>query len=371
MAKDISKNFYGEATLTKLEIFEQYLTEWLPVFIQDPRTNEVTICDFFAGSGQDIHGVKGSPLRILQTIEHFREQITAKEIKIRVILNEKSAVKFSRLQSAVAETFDETKWKQKVTVDCHNHTFQNLFEQIYHQLQQPPSLLFLDQYGIKEITGDIFQMLIALKRTDFLFFISSSFIKRFAKTREFRKYFPELDPVCIKNARLNDIHRIILDHYKSNIPSGNVTKLYPFTLKKKDENNVYGLIFGSKHPLGVEKFLRVAWDKNKLNGEANFDIDGDIEKDQQLMSFMETKKPKREVFEDRLEEFINKQGTTNNLEVYKFTLEHGHLGSHAKKCVTRLKQLNKVECDGNIGFSYESCMRPKSELKVIKVIPNG
>ena len=36
MAKDINKYPYDEATLTKLEIFEQYLIAWLPVFIQTP-----------------------------------------------------------------------------------------------------------------------------------------------------------------------------------------------------------------------------------------------------------------------------------------------------------------------------------------------
>ena len=38
MEKDINKNTYDEATLTKLEIFEQYLIELLPVFIHTPDT---------------------------------------------------------------------------------------------------------------------------------------------------------------------------------------------------------------------------------------------------------------------------------------------------------------------------------------------
>ncbi|MFO7903844.1 MAG: hypothetical protein R6U98_14365, partial [Pirellulaceae bacterium] len=56
----------------------------------------------------------------------------------------------------------------------------------------------------------------------------------------------------------------------------NKTALYPFTLKKGA--NIYGLVFGSKHPLGVEKFLDLAWSKNEINGEANFDIDKDVHK---------------------------------------------------------------------------------------------
>ena len=53
MARDINKKPYDEATLTKLEIFEQYLLAWLPVFIQTPYAKQIKICDYCAGSGQD------------------------------------------------------------------------------------------------------------------------------------------------------------------------------------------------------------------------------------------------------------------------------------------------------------------------------
>jgi hypothetical protein len=38
---------------------------------------------------------------------------------------------------------------------------------------------------------------------------------------------------------------------------------------------VNGLIFGSSHPLGMDKFLQVAWNKDVINGEADFDINRD------------------------------------------------------------------------------------------------
>ena len=60
-------------------------------------------------------------------------------------------------------------------------------------------------------------------------------------------------------------------------------RVYPFTIKKK--RGVYGLIFGSKNPLGVEKFLRVAWETNPINGVANFDIFDDSPKPQLTFDF--------------------------------------------------------------------------------------
>ncbi|MEA2083505.1 MAG: hypothetical protein U9O82_04540 [Thermodesulfobacteriota bacterium] len=149
--------------------------------------------------------------------------------------------------------------------------------------------------------------------------------------------------------------------------------MYPFSLKKG--SNIYGLIFGSKHPLGVEKFLDLVWVQNAINGEANFDINDDVEKGQptlfDLLPDFERPKTKRELFEDYLEEFIHNHGQVTNREVYDFTLIHGHPKSHAGECIIRLKSEGKVEYSGRIGFSYKSCGKKNSVLKTIKWITNG
>ncbi|MCD4824505.1 MAG: three-Cys-motif partner protein TcmP [Phycisphaerae bacterium] len=371
MAKDINKESYDEATLTKLDIFEQYLLAWLPVFIQTPYTGEVMICDFFAGSGQDPEKVPGSPLRILRTIDKYRDDIFSKNITVRIIFNEAAADKHDELKAAVNSSFDQNSWKEKVSVLCFNGEFQNLFRQQYEQLKRQPNLLFIDQYGVKEVTGEIFQMLVELNKTDFLFFMSSSAMKRFAGTPEFKTHFPDIDPAKIADAKYEDIHRIMLEYYQGKIPDDNETKLYPFTLKKGA--NIYGLVFGSKHLLGVEKFLDLAWDQNKINGEANFDIDEDVQKKEATLfdSMPDYKRPKtkREIFEDCLENFIISHREVTNRDIYYFTLDHGHPKSHARECVSRLKKDGKVEYKGNIGFSYDRCV--KKEPKIIKVKNNG
>lgn len=166
--------------------------------------------------------------------------------------------------------------------------------------------MFIDQYGIKEVNDAIFQRLIALDRTDFLFFISSSYLRRFPKEKSFRAYFRGLDPNLIRNAGHVNAHRAVLDYYKRKIPAGNNMRLYPFSIKK--EANIYGLIFGFKHPLGVEKFLNIAWDKNRLNGEANFDIDEDMEKRQGSLFLEFQRFTKLELFERELGEYIRERG---------------------------------------------------------------
>ena len=55
---------FDEGTKIKLLLYEQYLKEWLPVFLAQPRPvrNVVNIFNFLFGPGNDINNQKGSPL---------------------------------------------------------------------------------------------------------------------------------------------------------------------------------------------------------------------------------------------------------------------------------------------------------------------
>src|SRR6266436_4533940 len=70
---DFHKKPFDEGTLTKLQIFELYAREWLPVFLAPdrPSKREVHVFDFFAGPGTDIRGELGSPLRLLRQLKNF------------------------------------------------------------------------------------------------------------------------------------------------------------------------------------------------------------------------------------------------------------------------------------------------------------
>lgn len=369
MGKDINSKPYDEATLTKLEIFEKYLQAWLPVFVQTPHADSAAIWDFFAGSGQDTEGVPGSPLRILNQIDAYRGQIVPKSMPIRIVLNEERKRKSAELAALVEQSKSTWSLGGLVTVDCHAEDFQLLFPKCYEEMKRQPNLVFIDQYGIKHVTREVFGKIIALPKTDFLFFISSSAMKRFARTPEFKNIFPDFCADTVANARIEDVHRLMLDHYQSMIPSGNETRLYPFTLRKG--KNVYGLVFGSAHLLGVEKFLDLAWNANDVNGEANFDIDDDRAKAQPLL-FPEYRRPtKREVFEADLERFILDAGETTNCRIYEFTMEKGHPKAHARECVSRLRKQKKVEYTGHIGFSYRSCFGGKARIVTVRAADHG
>ncbi|HEY5778604.1 MAG TPA: hypothetical protein VIT00_07680 [Terrimicrobiaceae bacterium] len=53
MRCDFHKKPFDDGTVAKLELFQLYVREWLPVFLSsgDPRWREVHVFDLFAGPG--------------------------------------------------------------------------------------------------------------------------------------------------------------------------------------------------------------------------------------------------------------------------------------------------------------------------------
>ena len=107
--------------------------------------------------------------------------------------------------------------------------FKNLFNKIKTNLHKSANFLFLDQFGVKEVTKDIFKSLFELSKTDFMFFVSSSSIKRFLRTPEFKALW-FMDSYSIKSCKPKEIHRIIVKEYRKLAPLE--AYVIPFTIKR-------------------------------------------------------------------------------------------------------------------------------------------
>jgi len=57
--------------------------------------------------------------------------------------------------------------------------FQAAFDKVRHEFARGPTLVFVDQNGMKHMTKTVFETLVQSGTTDFLFFTASSFKLRF------------------------------------------------------------------------------------------------------------------------------------------------------------------------------------------------
>ncbi|MFH1080096.1 MAG: three-Cys-motif partner protein TcmP [Pseudomonadota bacterium] len=352
-SRNLHKKPYDEGTQDKLALYREYLREWLPVFINSPHVDSLQIFDFFAGPGNDKVGNPGSPLIFCDEIRNALDHRGNQAKKIRAYFNEYAEDKHRNLSACI----DGQRIKlPEVEFTITQKDFYSAFEQCKPLMREKTAnLLFLDQNGVQQITKDIFQAIVRLPLSDFIFFISSAMVNRFKKQPEIRKYVPVTDEDF---SRMNgtNVHRILADAYSRWVPDDLVYYMGPFSIKKGP--NVYGLVFGSKHPRGMDKFLHCAW---RLGGDANFDIDKDGIDPECPSLFSEFDIPKKiSVFDNDLKSAILERRILTNKDVYKFALQNGVLPSHAKAALNQMVKESKLPPQV-FHISYNAWKKPKAE----------
>jgi hypothetical protein len=97
----------------------------------------------------------------------------------------------------------------------------------------------------------------------------------------------------------------------------------------------------------MEQFLNVAWQKDKLNGEADYDLNRedfrDIEPYLPMLDMFDKPK-KKQIFEAAFEKAIRDGLLTSETALYLYCLENGMLPSHASPVLSKLKKEGIIDC---------------------------
>ena len=340
---------FDAGTQLKLEIFRGYIREWLPVFLTGytgSRSNygNVNIFDFFAGPGQDADGNPGSPLIIVDELRQFcqdRSETKASRTDVQLLFNDADADKIQRLKVEVAKIACQ---RGCCKIAYSTLPFSDALRANLKTIQDgnSASLVIMDQCGVKEVTLEVVQQLAACRTTDILFFVSSSYLRRFAEAPEFAGKF-DVEAEHVKSVDYNNIHRFVCNYFRERL-GGQRYYMAPFSIRKG--GNTYGVIFGSGSLLGLQKFLRICWDKDKVTGEANYNIDGDFAWSGQRSLFQEQNTiTKVTLFQHELKCLIREE-SPNNHDVYEFCLTKGFLPSHALEVLRPMSKDGTLElCD--------------------------
>lgn len=320
---------FDEGTLTKLDIFSLYAGEWLPVFLSRPvpPKSEVHVFDFFAGPGTDSVGTAGSPLRLLEEFRRIQDLPGWPKAKVVAHFFDANAGIVDRLQTRLSGVVPP---HSRLEIDVRQRVFEDALQEATPILQDEDAakLLLIDQFGVGQVTRDVFRSLVQAPTTDLLFFISSSTLHRF-------RDHPAIQEKIRRPSDSYHVHREVLEHYRSLLPDRDRYYLGSFSIRKGA--NIYGLIFGSAHPLGMDKFLQVAWRKDSLNGEADFDIHRDnVDPEQPKFQTDEFQPKKLWLFREELVAGIRNASIANEADVIRLCFRHGVLRRHASEILADL-----------------------------------
>lgn len=342
MTTDIYNKPFDDGTKIKLEIFREYLKAWLPTFLKGKNIiwKDIFIYDFFAGEGIDSQGNYGSALIIIDELKLYYSSIKENKLNIHLLLNDLDNKKISQLEKIIKQSNPNLPFNLIIK----NKDFKFLFNEIYPMMKRfsdNPSLIFIDQYGIKHVNPELFKKIIELKRNDLLFFISSSFIRRFNEVKEFKNYL-EISREKFEDSSPFHSHLVVSDYYKSLISDNIEYYIAPFSIQKN--SNIYGLIFGSHHTFGIEKFLNICWKINPSTGNANYNIDDEPIANGQLSIFSKDNIPKKlHIFKQTLRKKILNKQICSNKQIYNFTFDFGCLPKHANFVIKELINESKIK----------------------------
>ena len=319
---DFFDSEFDETTKTKLRLYAEYLRGWFPVFAYGPKYSSINIIDFFAGPGKDDEGNYGSPLLALMEAKNYTEVYKKQNRVVNFYF-------YNENRKATEALLNNTKpWQNENSpfkpIIIHKK-FPDSLEDHIQNLMKPNdmNLIFIDQFGIKHMNKYIFQLLTRYPKNDLLFFISSSFFKRFASESEFQELFPEISKNEVDKIPQKEIHSFIAKKYQSWLPSTAFTS--HFSLLKK--GNVYGLIFVSHNILGLRKFLDSCWKIDTESGSNNF-------RDERQATLFAS--DKIQTFQANLRDKFEKGRMSNERILYQYTLLSGMLPRHAKEIISEL-----------------------------------
>lgn len=352
MAKNIHKTIFSEQTKLKLGIFRECFREWFPVFLHNPYISNIFIYDLFAGSGTDVEGNYGSPLILLEEARGENGQhckyLLKENKKVVFAYNEYQKRKVKTLGQNIQTFFSDCKANCKEE-SCPYEDNYHIKQSDFHELFQSTALLnnlannkyakflLLDQYGFKHVDDEVFIRLTNSPKTDFVFFISSSTIRRFQESDVISKYLKD-HKITFDAALPKECHRVIAKYFKSLIPKDKEYYIHHFTIQ--NQSNYYGLIFGSNHSFGMEKFLKVCWKYDILAGESNCNINNDFQKGELFYNPQETNK--KEKVKSLISSLIMSGRINNNKDGMRFALCNGCLPNIFVEVVEHLRDTKRI-----------------------------
>ncbi len=351
-SRDLHLKPFDAGTKTKLSIYRGYVRAWLQVFLHASAFSgkPLQFFDFFCGPGEDSAGEPGSPLILLSELTAVIAKIEQRKHAVRILFNDKDTKKIENLKTLCL------KRKFPWTPRFESSDFDDVFDNVQKEIGKGPSLVFIDQNGVKHLTRAVFDTLTNAATTDFIFFTASSFKFRFGDLVAPEIHFPE-------NVSHLEVHRVLADKYREWAPKSMF--IGHFSIRK--ERNIYGLVFGTHHWRGMQKFLEIAWSLDRECGEANYEMEGDTRQGMLLLPDGGTgfEKRKVEVFQDQLAGLIERGELTTDKAVFLHCLINGFLPRVAKDVYTRLKNRGLLK---NLRKTYprysEAAMKEPRKIEV-------
>jgi three-Cys-motif partner protein len=263
-------------TEAKHEILRRYLEAWLP--IMSKYHARIVYLDGFAGPGVYLGGEDGSPVIALETAVKHVLQANFKEIVFFFIERDKRRAE--KLEKVLAERFPNLSNKMKYHVI--GAAFAPTFELVLNKMDEggamlAPTFAFLDPFGFSGLPMKLIGRMMKCEKCEVLVTFMVGFINRFMiegreatlnelfATDEWKKA-NELE-------KPEDRIKFLVNLYEKQLKcEGGAQYVRSFAMTNKHNQISYYLVFGTKHPKGLEVMKGAMWKADKTGSYGFSDL---------------------------------------------------------------------------------------------------
>lgn len=263
-------------TEAKHEILRRYLEAWLPILSKySPR---IIYLDGFAGPGIYKDGEDGSPVIALETAVKHVLQAHFKEIVFFFI--EKDQRRARMLEKILAKRFPNLPNNMKYHVI--GAAFAPTFELVLDKLDEggamlAPTFAFLDPFGFSGLPMKLIGRMMKCDKCEVLVTFMVGFINRFLiEDREVA-----LNELFASDEwkKASDLEKpegrikFLVNLYEKQLKCvGGARHVRSFAMTNKQNKISYYLVFGTKHPKGLEVMKEAMWKTDKIGSYGFSDL---------------------------------------------------------------------------------------------------
>ena len=266
-------------TQAKLDLYKNYLLNYLRVLYLTPFCSKINLFDIYCGSGIYQDGNIGSPVITNNCIKETNEQISkiGKSIKpVSVIINDSESGKIENVKAILGADKINNCSYEYFHLDA-DAMLDIVSAKVNSFSTTERNLIFIDPYGYSQIHRDKIYNLLKNEHTEIIMFLPIMQMYRFKEIA-----LSDLERSCYENLRkfifsfFPHTHEIHSDKVKNVFDFINAIKIaLSFNNKfytcshyiERGKGNYYALFFITSNMYGLDKMVEAKWKLDPIKGK--------------------------------------------------------------------------------------------------------
>lgn len=259
-------------TSVKHVILEEYLKAWFPIVSN--WSKRILYLDGFAGPGSYSNGEDGSPVIAIRTATQHPLGKNFNEIQFAFI--EKDPARAQHLKQILNQKFPSlpSNLQYEVVGSEFAPTLESALDDLEKQGSKlAPTFAFLDPFGFSGLPMKLISRMLSYKTCEVLVTFMSGFVRRFTdemRAETLNELYGTTEWTDANQLSAAQKQNFLIDLYVRQLKQiGGATYVRTFEMIGENNQTVYHLVYGTKHPKGME-VMKKAMQKADRRGTYRF-----------------------------------------------------------------------------------------------------